>query len=151
MLEVFHTAIPPAEPPSTVPGRPWEVVARWWIVGTVFLIWGLGVLYVLKAYAHLPLVLATAVSAETGTILRFFVNDRWVFGYRRPTFRRLWQYHVANAGGFVIWLGVSNLLPAFGIHYLVAAVLATATSVGFSMWTNFLWIWRKGRPARSAT
>ena len=124
---------------------------RWWIVGTVFLVWGLGVVYVLKEYGRLPLLLATAVTAETGTILRFFVNDRWVFGYRRPTLRRLWQYHLANAGGLVIGLTVTNLLPAFGIHYLIAAVLATATSVGFSMCTNFLWIWRKRRPARSAT
>jgi putative flippase GtrA len=146
MLEVSHTAVPPTGlRPSSPPTRPWEAMVRWWIVGTAFLVWGLGVLYVLKAYGGLPLLLATAVTAETGTILRFFVNDRWVFGYRRPTFRRLWQYQLANAGGFVIWLSVSNLLPAFGVHYLVASVLATATSVGFSLCTNFLWVWRKRR------
>ena len=151
MLEVSPTAVPQDPPPPSLrPARRWETVVKWWIVGTAFLVWGLGVLYVLKAYGHLPLLLATAVSAETGTILRFFVNDRWVFGYRRPTLRRLWQYQLANAGSFLIWLAVSNLLPAFGIHYLIASVLATATSVGFSLWTNFLWVWRKGRePVRS--
>ncbi len=93
----------------------------------------------------MPLTLATLITAETGTILRFFANDRWVFGHPRPTIARFWQYHVANAGGFVIWWGVSNALPSLGMHYLLASLAATACSVSFSMLTNFLWIWRVQR------
>lgn len=121
-------------------------LTRWLAVGFVFLAWGLGVLYLLKDRLGLPLMAATLVTAETGSLLRFLVNDRWVFGRRRSTWRRLWQYHVANAGSFVIWWGVSNALPPLGVHYLLAAVAATACSVGFSLLTNFLWIWRRRRP-----
>ena len=122
-------------------------MARWWAVGMVFMAWGLGFLYLLKDRWRVPLMLATLATAETGTILRFFVNDWWVFGHPRPTLVRFWQYHVANAGGFVIWWSVCNVLPRFGIHYLLASVAATACSVGFSILTNFLWIWRKRGPS----
>ena len=122
---------------------PWRPMARWWVVGIVFLAWSLGVLYLLKDRCLMSLMLATLATAESGTILRFFVNDWWVFGHRRPTLTRFWQYHVANAGSFVIWWGVCNALPLLGVHYLAASVVATACSVGFSLLTNFLWIWRR--------
>ena len=119
-------------------------MARWWVVGIVFMAWSLSILYLLRERWLMSLMLATLITAETGTILRFFVNDRWVFGNRRPTLSRLWQYHVANAVSFVIWWGVCNTLPLVGVHYLLASAAATACSVGFSMLTNFLWIWRRG-------
>jgi putative flippase GtrA len=118
-------------------------LGRWWIVGVIFLGWSTGVLYLLVSFARMPLTIASLITAEVGTILRFFVNARWVFGHRRPTRLRFWQYHVANAGGFAIWWSVCNLLPLFGVHFLFASLAATACSVGLSMLTNFLWIWRR--------
>ena len=74
--------------------------------------------------------------------LRFLVVGRWVFSHRAPTWKKLWQYHVANALGFGTWWGVANLLKAAGVHYMLAAVLAMFFSVGFNLLSNFLWIWR---------
>jgi putative flippase GtrA len=126
----------------------WRAMARWWVVGLVFTGWGLGALYLLKERLMLSLFAATLITAETGTLLRFLVNDRWVFGYERPTFGRLWQFHVANAASFVIAAGVVNLLPLLGIHYLLASVMATACSVGVSMVMNFVWIWKRSAEER---
>ena len=122
-------------------------IARWWVVGFLFTGWSTCVLYLVISRWHWSVPVGSFATAEVGTVLRFAVNDRWVFGYPRPTLRRLWQYHVANAGGFVIWWSVCNVLPSFGIHYLIASVLATCCSVAFSMLTNFLWIWRRKRSA----
>ena len=105
---------------------PWRSLGRWWIVGLAFTGGGLLVLYVLKDLFRLPLVVATAAGAEVTLLLRFLINDRWVFGHRRPTWTRLWQFHVAGAGGGVIWWIVANLLPRFGVHYLLAAIAGTA-------------------------
>jgi dolichol-phosphate mannosyltransferase len=113
----------------------------WWIVGTAFTLLNLPVLYVLVDLMGVPLAVATLVAGEAGLLARFLVNDRWVFGHRRPTRRRLWQYHLAVAGGFVIWWSATNLLSRTGIHYLVAALLATGASVMLSVATNFLWVW----------
>lgn len=118
-------------------------MVRWWIVGLFFTGVNIPILWVLVDLLGLKLWLATLLASEFGTLLRFLVNDRWVFGYLRPTWKRLWQYHLAIASSFVIWYSVANLLPRWGIHYLLASILATGCSVGWSMITNFLWIWRK--------
>ena len=117
-------------------------MARWWLVGIVFTLLNIPILYVLVDVAHIPLMIATVLAGETGLLARFLVNDRWVFGQLRPTWLRLWQYHVAAAGGFAIWWTATNVFSRLGVHYLVAALAATGCSVGASILTNFLWVWR---------
>jgi putative flippase GtrA len=121
---------------------PWRALRRWWIVGLVFFGGGMGMLYVARDILGMPLIWGTTLAAEVTLLLRFGINDWWVFGHPRPTWTRLWQFHVASAGGAAIWWVVANMLPRFGVHYLIAATAGTACSVGFSMLTNFLWIWR---------
>jgi putative flippase GtrA len=123
-------------------------VFRWLTVGVVFAAIGLGLLKLMAGVLGWPYVLATLFSGEIGTVLRFLVVDRWVFRHPRPTFRRLWQYHVANALGFGIWWGMANFFEAIGIQYLVAAMLAMFFSVGVNMLSNFWWIWRKPAVAK---
>jgi putative flippase GtrA len=122
---------------------PWRSLGRWWVVGLAFVGGGLVVLYVLRDVLRLPLIVATSAGAEATLLLRFLINDHWVFGHQRPTWRRLWQFHLASAGGGAIWWVIANLLPRFGIHYLLAAIAGTACSVMFSLTTNFFWIWRR--------
>jgi putative flippase GtrA len=129
---------------------PWRSLARWWIVGLAFTGGGLVVLYVLRDLLKVPLIVATSAGAEATLLLRFLINDHWVFGHPRPTWARLWQFHVASAVGGAIWWVVANLLPRFGVHYLLAATAGTACSVMFSMATNFLWIWRTRDTQRAA-
>ncbi|HTS62154.1 MAG TPA: GtrA family protein [Candidatus Acidoferrales bacterium] len=121
---------------------PWRSLARWWIVGVAFLAVGTVFLYVAKDVLHMPVILATPVSAEVTLLVRFLINDSWVFGHQRPTWKRLWQFHVASAGGFAIWMVVTNGLYQLGVHYLIASVIGSACSMFFSIATNFLWIWR---------
>ena len=123
-------------------------VVRWLVVGVVFAGVGLGLLKLMAGVLGWPYTLATLLSGEIGTILRFLVVDRWVFRHPRPTLLRLWQYHVANALGFGIWWSVANLLETAGVQYLVASVLAMFFSVGVNMLSNFWWIWRKPAVAK---
>jgi putative flippase GtrA len=111
---------------------------------------GLGTLYVFKDILKLPLMVGTMMAAEGTLLVRFLINDRWVFGHPRPTWARLWQYHAASAGGAAIWWIVSNLLPRFGVHYLIAATIGTGCSAFFSMFTNFLWVWRHGEKVKAS-
>jgi putative flippase GtrA len=121
---------------------PWRTLARWWIVGLVFLGIGTTILYIFTGLLRMPLLLGTLLSAEVTLLVRFFFNDSWVFGHRRPTWKRLWQFHVASAGGSAIWWIVANTLPRFGVHYLIASAIGSACSMFLSITTNFLWIWR---------
>ncbi|MEM9540200.1 MAG: GtrA family protein [Cyanobacteria bacterium P01_E01_bin.42] len=131
-------------------------MVRWWIVGLTFTGLNVPLLYFAIELFHWPEWFASLVASELANILRFFVNDRWVFGFPRPTWKRFGQYHVAIAGSFVVWLGVYNLL-VYGLDIetmttvsfiikswkvLVAPLIATTFSVFVNMLTNFLWIWR---------
>jgi putative flippase GtrA len=121
----------------------WQSIARWLVVGLCFTVGSIGLLYVLVDIVHIPLMVATLLAGEISTLLRFFINDLWVFKNRAPSWKGLWQYHCTNAGSFAIWGSISNLLPHWGIHYLVAATAGTAGAMGLSILSNFLWIWRK--------
>lgn len=112
-------------------------------MGLAFLGVGTALLYIAVGRLHMPLMLGTLLSAEVTLLIRFFINDRWVFGYRFPTWVRLWQFHLAGAGGFAIWWVVANFLPLLGVHYLVASAAGSASSMFLSIITNFFWIWRK--------
>ena len=141
-------AVAPAEPAvgklqSLVAKFPWRTLARWFAVGMLFLAVGTVLLWIAKDRLRMPLLAATISSAEVTLLIRFLINDSWVFGNQRPTLKRLWQFHVAGAGGFAIWLVITNLLPYVGVHYLIASAAGSACSMGFSILTNFLWIWRK--------
>jgi putative flippase GtrA len=118
-------------------------LVRWMLAGGVFM--GLSTLFLYLAVGLLGMLVlvGTLVTAELCTILRYLVNDHWVFGHRKPSWRRLIQYHVANGAAFVIWWVATNLMNVLGVHYLLAGILAVGFSTGFSMGTNFFWIWRK--------
>lgn len=115
-----------------------------WVAGG-FLFMGLNVV-LLYAFVHglaLRVAVATILSAEICTILRFVLNERWVFGILKFSGQRLWQFHVSNGCAFVVWWASTNLLTRRGINYILASILAVGFSAGFSFLSNFLWIWRK--------
>jgi putative flippase GtrA len=144
---------PPAPAPAAMPLSGWIIallqpgghspLVRWLMAGGVFMVINTAFLYLLVGLMRWPVMLATLISAELCTLLRYLVNDHWVFGHPRPSWRRLWQYHVANGAAFGIWWFAANALNLLGVHYLLAAILAVGFSTGFSMGTNFYWIWRK--------
>ena len=125
-------------------------MGRWWIVSLCFWVAGLGILYAFISLLRMPLTLGTLLAAEITVVLRFLINDRWVFGYRRPSWGRLWQFHLACAGGAAIWWCVANALPRLGVYYLIASAAGSAASVFFSMTSNFRWIWRTHTVQNSA-
>ena len=120
---------------------------RWFVVAGVFTGIGLGLLKVFVAIFHWPYAVSTFVQSEICTLLRFLAVDRWVFKLGRPSLKRLWQYHVANAAGFAVWWLVANALKEAGMNYLLASLVAMLGSVGFSLLSNFGWIWKRREAA----
>jgi putative flippase GtrA len=133
-----------------------NTLVRWWIVGIGFAVGSIPLLQIAEEYLGLSSLLASILVAELTTLLRYPINDRWVFRQPRLSWVRLWQYHVANASSAMLWVIVYNLagIPfqmggtvltqwqGTAIERTIKALVATAFSVGLSMITNFLWIWR---------
>ncbi|MEM8641195.1 MAG: GtrA family protein [Cyanobacteria bacterium P01_G01_bin.54] len=129
---------------------------RWLVVGVLFTGLNFPVLYFL-GQLPLPEVVVILITSEVSLVVRFFVNDRWVFGQTRPTWTRFWQYHVATASSLVIWNGATIAATYFlswqwavdlpdWLRLQFAAVIGTGCSFGWSMFTNFFWVWRRPQP-----
>ncbi|HEX7632365.1 MAG TPA: GtrA family protein [Lacunisphaera sp.] len=121
-------------------------VVRWLLAGLAFMGLTSLFLYVFVDQLGTSVMVGTLLSLEASTLLRFYVNEKWVFASHNLSWRRLGQYHVANAGASAVWWVAANLLNHFGVHHLLAAVLAVGLSTGVSMASNFLWVWRAKHP-----
>jgi putative flippase GtrA len=127
-----------------------NTIVRWWIIGIVFMVINIVLLDWFIQGLGMGLTWATVTSSEICTLLRYVLNDYWVFGNPRPSWKRCWEYHLANLSSFFLWSFVIVVLgKKFGVDHRLAAVIATIISVGWSMVTNFLWVWRS-KPTKSA-
>lgn len=118
-------------------------VSRWLAVGGSFLFINAFFMWIFVEKFHLAVFVATVIFAEICTVLRFFVNEKWVFRTGQHCWVRLGQFHVANATAFIFWLAVTNLLILKGVHYQMASVAGVGCSVAASFLSNFFWVWRK--------
>ena len=124
-------------------------VVRWWIVGIAFMVINIALLDWFKQSLGWSLTVSSVVSAELCTILRYGANDLWVFGSPKLSWLRCWEYHVANFSSFFLWNFLIVVLGnKLGWDHRLAAIVATMVSAGWSMVTNFLWVWKK--PKKSA-
>jgi len=130
---------------SRVP--PLDSIARWLASGLIFLGINTGVLYLAVQFLRLAVPVATVASAEVCTILRFLLNEIWVFKTRKMSWLRLWRYHLANAVALVVWWIATNVLNRLGLNYIFSSILAVGFSTGISFTTNFFWIWKTKRTA----
>jgi putative flippase GtrA len=128
-------------------GRVDATVVRWFGVSVFCMGCDFAVLYLLVGVVGLAPALGNLLVAESSNLIRFLLTDRVVFGHRRPTWRRLWQFHLSSAGAFAVWWASATLLTSLGVHYLLSAAAANGCSVGVNMLAHFGWIWRAQRRA----
>ena len=121
-------------------------LVRWLAAGLAFMGITSAFLFLFVDLLGASVRVGTLLALEASTLLRFYVNEKWVFSSHTVSWRRLGQYHVANAGASVVWWVATNLLNHLGVHHILAAILAVGFSTGFSIASNFLWVWRAKHP-----
>lgn len=119
---------------------------RWLAAGFVFMGVSSFFLFLFVDILGTRVPVGTLLTLEASTLLRFYVNEKWVFASQSMSWRRLGHYHVANAGASAVWWIAANLLNYYGVHHILAALLAVGFSTGVSMASNFLWVWRTKHP-----
>jgi putative flippase GtrA len=119
-----------------------QQITKWLLAGLGFMGINAAFLFVLVDLLALSIPVATLISAEACTLLRFLVNHYWVFGLAKPTLRKCAHYHLVNLLAFVLWWVIANLLAGLGLHYQLASIAALSVSTLVSLMTNFFWIWR---------
>ncbi len=117
-------------------------VAGWSLLGLSASIVEFVLLRGLYEALGLPLPVASAVAAEVMIMVKFLLNDRYVFGHAWPTFRRLVRYHGASAGALIVyWLVINAVSVLGGEPYVAGFVIGTAAAFTWSLLTNFFWVW----------
>ena len=99
-------------------------------------------LLILFQWAHLPLMVASALSAELGIINNFYWNDRWTFKRTQLSLRRFARFNLVSLAGLLITTGTLWVLVRhLGIYYLTANLLGVALATAWNFVANSLWTW----------
>lgn len=126
--------------------------ARLTRVSSFLLVGGSGVLvnsvalFLLFQRAHLPLLVASALSAELAIVNNFYWNNRWTFRRPRLSWRRFAQFNLVSLAGLLIstcTLGV--LVRYLGLYYLAANLLGIALATAWNFAANSFWTWGGAR------
>ena len=144
--------MPGTHPASVLPGRVRRLVhrerARLTRLGRFLVVGGTGVLVnslallILFQWAHLLLIVASALSAELGIINNFYWNDRWTFKRTQISLLRFAQFNLVSLAGLVITTGTLWVLVRhLGVYYLAANLLGIALATAWNFAANSLWTW----------
>jgi len=122
--------------------------ARLTRLGRFLVVGGTGVLVnslallVLFQWAHLALVLASALAAELAIVNNFWWNDRWTFKRTQLSLRRFARFNLVSLAGLVITTGTLwVLVRQLGVYYLTANLLGIALATAWNFVANSLWTW----------
>jgi dolichol-phosphate mannosyltransferase len=123
---------------------------RFCLVGASGVVVNMGVLALLVSLGGWAPVLAAPVATEAAILNNFALNDRWTFRDRRGTrrwFERALRYNGITIGGLAISVATLAVLPRlFGVHYLIANLIAIGAGVVWNYSMNS-WLTWMGNPS----
>src|SRR2546428_13595853 len=90
------------------------------VVGLSGTVLNTGLVYVLYGLLRWPLPLAVALATEVAILNNYLWNDRWTFGRRDPSARRLVRFNLSSLGGMAITTGATSPPLGAGVPYLLA-------------------------------
>jgi putative flippase GtrA len=99
-------------------------------------------LFLLFQWAHLPLVIASALSTEVAIVNNYCWNDRWTFGRTQFSLSRFVRFNLVSLAGLIITAGTLWVLVRhLGVYYLKANILGIALAMTWNFAVNSLWTW----------
>ena len=122
----------------------YKKIALWLCMGLIFLGVTNLILFFFVEVLYFSILVATLVTVELTTILRYFANSYIVFG-EKISIRDLIKYHIANLAAIAVWWTSVNIFAILGMHYLIASTVAVLLSTTISFYSNFFWVWKKSK------
>jgi putative flippase GtrA len=121
------------------PSRFLKNAPRFAVVGALGLVVNMLGLQLLYRAADLPLLIASALSAELATVQNCFLNGRWTFGHRRPSFVRFVRFNLSFIVALLVNVALVWALVASGTHYLLANLAGIAVGATWNFSANSSW------------
>jgi putative flippase GtrA len=141
---------------AALSGRVWQLMQRerallislskFLVVGGTGVLVNSFVLFLLFQWVHLPLVMASVLSAELAIVNNFWWNDRWTFSRTQLSLRRFAQFNLVSLFGLVLTTGTLWVLVHYlGLYYLAANLVGIALAAIWGFAANSLWTWGGAR------
>jgi len=122
--------------------RIWTRFARFGLVGAMGVAVNSAVLFVAHGVVGLPLLVASPLAVEIAILHNFIWNERWTFGARVFSLRRLAKFNLTSLGGLLIASAVLySLVVYLGVHYLLANLAGIALATAWNFATSMFWTW----------
>jgi len=86
--------------------------------------------------------LSIGLASEVSILSNFVANDRWTFGHRDVSPRRLARFNLASLGGIAIAASITLVLAHAGWPYLVADLAGIGVTAGCNFAVSAQWTWR---------
>ena len=114
------------------------------VVGASGLLVNTLVLFLGYEVAHMPLALASMLAVETAVGNNFIWNNLWTFGQRSFTLDQFLKFNLVSLACMALTVAVlTTLVQWFGIHYLLANLLAVGVTTVWNFIANSLWTWNR--------
>jgi len=129
--------------------REWKRVFMFGIVGLTGIVVNMGVLWYLREFVSLDLLLAGFIATELSILNNFLWNDLWTFRSAKgrkysSRWHRLVTFNLVSVGGVVINLSLLYILSTqFGMYYLVSNMIGILVAFAWTFMVNrrFTWQW----------
>jgi putative flippase GtrA len=108
---------------------------RFAVVGGAGTVVNTAALYVLHRLLGVPLVAASAVAVELAVVHNYVFNNRWTFGMRVLSVRRLGKFNVSMLAGLAV-----NVLVLWAL-VLPANLLAIGAALAVNYASSAVWVW----------
>lgn len=120
-----------------------RTLARFLVVGASGVVVNTVALYALYQWAHLPLVVSTALAVELAIASNFFWNDRWTFQQTEHSLARFAGFNAVSLVGLLVTAATAWLLVQLaGMNYLVANLAGIGLATACNFMANVQWTWR---------
>ncbi len=122
--------------------RPSLLALRFGLVGLSGVVVNLASLRLFHGLLGWTLPLSIGLASEVSILSNFVANDRWTFGHREVSPRRLARFNLASVGGIAIAAGITIALAQTGWPYLLADLAGLGVAAGCNVAVSALWTWR---------
>lgn len=125
-------------------------VRRWWRMAVTFAAMGvvgtvvhyLVLVLLVSGFGYQPMI-GAASGFVLGACVNYALNYRWTYSSKERHMRTLPRFMVVALVGLAVNVSVVGLLTSmWGLHYLLAQVLATIIVLGIGFLLNTCWTFR---------
>jgi len=115
---------------------------RFGLVGLSGVVVNLAALRLFHGLLGWTLPLSIGLASEASILSNFVANDRWTFGHRQLSPRRLARFNLASLAGIAVAAGITLVLAHAGWPYLLADLVGIGFAAGSNFAVSTLWTWR---------